>query len=648
MWQWLELEEQIGRYWHRLIGQPAQALPHYSAAAVTFQSLQSPLRTFFHGMGGNPSLPLTASLSQTTHHRRSLRQRLSEDRATLPLAVFSSERLLLPAEIAFFPESALNRQCYFWLTAFCAQNHTTETPLPTDPLQADLVYLHRVTRISQLVCQRFPGLKQTYQQLRAQLLQSRPQRTLPPQEQTVETIVRVLLGQSHAAIDATTTDLLARIQQTKPDFDDLQADKKYHSFLPVPLWPLFQLNPQLQHAERIDPEIEQTGNRSATSKDPHSKKAHRRKFEQSERDDPLLLNRFEKLLTWSDMVNVNRPVEDDEETAARDTADATEELAITAHQRKVATLLKFDLDLSPADVDPTRIFADLTYPEWDYRRQHYHPAHCRVICRTAQENGELWAPDDKAVRIFRRIRRQFEALRPEREKLSQQPEGSEFDLDALVRAQADLSASGQGSDRLYLTFRQQARNLAVMILMDVSLSTDSWMRNRRVLDIEKEALVALSTGMAACQDTFAIYTFTSRKRNFVQLTTIKDFATPFSHHTLRRIAALRPGYYTRIGAALRHTSQLLAQRPERHRLLLLLSDGKPNDLDHYEGHYGIEDTRQAVLEARRQGLNLFGITIDQEARDYFPYLFGRGHYAIINRPERLIEIVPALYRQLTG
>ncbi len=184
--------------------------------------------------------------------------------------------------------------------------------------------------------------------------------------------------------------------------------------------------------------------------------------------------------------------------------------------------------------------------------------------------------------------------------------------------------------------------------MDVSLSTDSWINERRVLEIEKEALIALAIGIAACRDRFSIHTFTSRKRQFVQITTIKDFDESFSSQTLRRITALRPGYYTRMGAALRHVSQLLAQQPERHRLIVLLTDGKPNDLDHYEGRYGVEDTRQAVMEARRQGLKLFGVTIDQHAQDYFPYLFGRGGYAIINRPERLIEVIPALYRQLTG
>ncbi|HQU62456.1 MAG TPA: VWA domain-containing protein, partial [Nitrosomonas sp.] len=169
---------------------------------------------------------------------------------------------------------------------------------------------------------------------------------------------------------------------------------------------------------------------------------------------------------------------------------------------------------------------------------------------------------------------------------------------------------------------------------------------RRILDIEKEALITLATGLATCRDTFAVYTFTSRKRDYVRVMRVKDFNESFNARILRRITALQPGYYTRMGAALRHTQHLLSQRSERHRLILLLTDGKPNDLDYYEGRYGVEDTRQAIIEARRSGLSVFGITIDHKARDYFPYLFGRSGYAIVARPDRLSHLLPVIYQQL--
>lgn len=644
MWQWLELEEQIGRLWHRLVGQSESSYPHYPSAAVSLESIHAALRTFFHGMGGDHGLLLSATMPQTARHRLSWKQRLGHHQEKLPLAVLRPERLHLPDKIGLFPEASLNRQLYFWLAAFFAVMDKSAMP-EDDPFQADLYFLQRAWLTSLAICQRYPGLKNTYQILCSHLLRTRPLRSLPAQEHVVESIVLALLGQP--CLDPAAINLLTRIQQPEPDFSDLRADKGYHSFLPVPLWGAIEAGSPSSTARTL-PADEDRADHAANQEDRRSRKAQRRKFDQSERDDPLLLNRFEKLITWSEMINVNRPVEDDDESTAREVADSMEELAITTHRRRASTVLKFDLDLAPEDTDPANLLAELTYPEWDYRRKQYHADHCRVLCQIASETGEQWEPGDGARRQFRRIRRQFEALRPRREILRGQPDGAELDLDALVRAQADQAAYGMGTDRLYLAAREQARDLAVAVLVDVSLSTDSWISGRRVLDIEKEALVALATGIAACQDHFSIHTFTSRQRHFVQITTVKDFNEPFSSRTLRCIAALRPGYYTRMGTALRHVSQLLAQRPERHRLILLLTDGKPNDLDHYEGRYGVEDTRQAVIEARRQGLQLFGITIDHEAQAYFPYLFGRGGYAIINRPERLIKIIPALYRQLTG
>lgn len=646
MWQWLELEEQIGHLWHRLVGQTEHSTPHYPSATVSLESIRAALHPFFHGMGGDHGLSLAAAMPQLARHRLSWKQRLGHHQEKFPSATLSSERVLLPATISIFSEPSLNRQLYFWLAAFFATMDKSAL-VESDPFRADLFFLHRAYHTSLAICQHYPGLKKSYQILCAHVLQSRIQRTLPPQEHHIELIILALLGKP--CTDTAATDLLTRIQQSEPDFNDLQAEKGYHSFLPVPLWGAVVADPKSGIARTASDDEDHTRHTS-NQEDQRSRTARRDKFGQSERDDPLILNRFEKLITWAEMIDINRPVEDDEEESAREAADSVEELVVSSHRKRAATVLKFDLDLAPEDVDPARLFAKLTYPEWDYRRKRYHAAHCQVLCQTAKETGEQWEPSAAARRQFRRIRRQFEALRFHKEIAYGQPDGVELDLDALVRARADQAAytmgMGMNTDRLYLAAREQTRDLSVSVLVDVSLSTDSWIDGKRTLDIEKEALIALATGISACQDNFSIHTFTSRKRQFVQLTTVKDFNEPFSSRTLRRITALRPGYYTRMGAALRHVSQLLAQRPERHRLILLLSDGKPNDLDHYEGRYGVEDTRQAIIEARRLGLQLFGITIDRKAQDYFPYLFGRGGYAIISRPEKLTEIIPVLYRQL--
>ena len=113
-----------------------------------------------------------------------------------------------------------------------------------------------------------------------------------------------------------------------------------------------------------------------------------------------------------------------------------------------------------------------------------------------------------------------------------------------------------------------------------------------------------------------------------------------------RIAALRPGFYTRMRAALRHSAKALSRRPKQKRLLLVLTDGKPNDLDHYEGRYGIKDTRRAVQEARRAGHVVFAVTVDAKARSDIRRIFGRAGFAIVSHPDRLTAALPAIYRQL--
>lgn len=327
-------------------------------------------------------------------------------------------------------------------------------------------------------------------------------------------------------------------------------------------------------------------------------------------------------------------------------ADEFDDLPLSNQKGKPASPLEFDLDLAPEAVDRTSLTAELTYPEWDYTRKSYLPAHCRVLARVAEETGGSWEADEEARRRIRRVRRQFEALRPRNEVLRAQPDGEELDIDALVRARSDLSAGGSPSERVHLASRKQARDLAVTTLVDVSLSTDSWMDDRRVLDIEKEALLVLAHGIAACGDDHAIMTFTSRRRDWVRLETVKGFEEPMSEKVIRRIGALKPGYYTRIGAAIRHAAAKLSERPNRQKLLLVLTDGKPNDVDHYEGRFGIEDTRKAVLEARRLGLAVFGVTVDREAQSYFPAIFGTGGYAIVSRIARLPAALPAIYRSL--
>jgi nitric oxide reductase NorD protein len=466
---------------------------------------------------------------------------------------------------------------------------------------------------------------------------ARPRRPLPRIEQEMEQIVLTLLG----ADVPPAGELWPAMMGTGPLPD--KAPPGYHAILPCPLWGDCWTR-EFAPAGMQDDEV--AGTNAATPPDERKRFAVRERDDGANRRDPFVLNRFEKILAMAEMVNVDRPADDNEDEDAQKAADDLEEITLGRRSGKPATRLKFDLDLPPEALDASRLNAELTYPEWDYRSRSYLQDHCRVFAGAASERGETWAPDESMRRHIRQVRRRFEVLRPRHELMRAQADGHDLDLDALVRARCDLRAGSGALDRVHVAMRPQGHDLAVTLLVDVSLSTDAWVDGHRVLDVEKEALLVLAHGLSACGDHHSILTFTSRRRAWVRLETVKAFGEPMSGAVERRIGALRPGYYTRIGAAVRHASAELARQPQRKKLLLVLTDGKPNDVDHYEGRFAVEDTRKSVQEARRLGIAVFGVTVDATAQSYFPTLFGRGGYAIVGNIRRLPAALPAIYRQV--
>ena len=633
----LELEEQVGRRWHRWITRGAASYPRHPAAAVALDDLRPALAVFFRALGGEAAVQIAATAARASGHRLDWRQKLGLDAERLARPAMDDATLFLPAVVDIFPTAELNRSLFFWLAAFFTAMH--------DPVEAegafprDLVFLRQAYLATGRVLEACPGLRAPYAQLCQAVLAVRPPRRLPAAEARVEAAVLGLLGRKADGE-------VWRFVEEGGDPARLAPVKGYRPFLPVPLWGEFTVTAPV--APELRDDSDDPAAATEVDADPARRKGRRQNQDQAERNDSLMLNRFEKILSLAEMINLNRNVEDDDEENARKAADDLDEIAVGKISRKPAVKLKFDLDLPPDFVTGGALSGTHLYPEWDYRRRAYLPAHCRVITAVAEDEGESWEPDDAARRRIRQVRRQFEALRPRRTLLRAQADGDDLDLEAVVRAHCDLAAGQSGSDRVFTQSRPTARDLSVALLMDVSLSTDAWVQNRRVLDVEKEALTTLCQGLAACGDEHGVFTFTSRRRDMVKMSVVKDFDEPFGVAVARRIAALKPGYYTRIGAAIRHTVKCLSQRPHRHRLLLVLTDGKPNDVDHYEGRYGIEDSRKAVQEARRAGLAVFGVTIDRKAQDYFPILFGRGGYAIVGDVTRLSSALPKIYRQLVS
>lgn len=282
--------------------------------------------------------------------------------------------------------------------------------------------------------------------------------------------------------------------------------------------------------------------------------------------------------------------------------------------------------------------ANLAYPEWDYSIAAYRERAAVVRTLEAGEGSAKWVASILGQRraMLAQVRRRFEAIRSRRSVQHGEPEGDDIDLEAYVGDYGDRRARRPRNDRVYVTHRPARRDFAIMFVIDVSGSTEAWIgQDKRIIDLEKEALLVVATALDALRVRFAVQAFSGYGASHVRLQHIKGFAERFDGPVACRVAGLAPDEFTRAGAALRHASATLLREPAHRRLLLMLSDGKPNDCDHYEGRYGYEDMRQALNEARLQGIAPFCVTVDRQAARHLAGLFGSGNYTIVCDPQRL-------------
>lgn len=631
MLDFLELEETVGKAWHRLVG-TTSSMQRHPQFGVSFDEVKPILGTCFRGFGGEGAVQLSPAHGRTSSHRLRLRQLVGLGEEKVAGAARDHGTVVMPPVIDLYPDRALNRDLYIWLSAFMAVMERKELAA-FDPLCRDLEAIERARQTVAMTLALFPGLRAPYRRLSEATLSARRRGTLPPVERLIEARIASLLKFGAGLRDDTPPAIFPRL-----------APPGYKPMMAVPLWPVFECRDEIA-AETRDDDITDQPARPADGAGYFRGERDRPSGKHGERS-PFILNRFEKILAMAEMVSVDRPTDDSDEPDAR-AAEDLEELRLGQNKRRPSSRFRFDLDLPPEAIDAAGPEAELSYPEWNYRTGAYLPGYCRVVTAKAAAAGDDTEQSADTRDLVRKVRRQFEILRPRRESLKAQLDGQDLDLDAVVRMRTDLAAGGSGNDRIHVLSRPQAHDLAVTILVDVSLSTDAWIDNRRVLDVEKEALLVLAHGLAACGTNHSIVTFTSRRHSWVRMESVKDFADPMSAEVERRIAGLKPGYYTRLGAAIRHAAAELGRQPNRTRLLLVLTDGKPNDIDHYEGRFALEDSRRAVTEARRAGLNVFAVTIDKDAGNYLPGMFGRNGFALVGDVGKLPTALPAIYRGLT-
>ncbi len=315
------------------------------------------------------------------------------------------------------------------------------------------------------------------------------------------------------------------------------------------------------------------------------------------------------------------------------------------------TIFRADLMLdtaAPEMADPEAAEAvGIPYDEWDARKRAYRSGWCTVYPRTAGTGAHGYAAEvlRRNGATLRTLQRRLAVLNAAPRMRPRQLDGSEIDVDAVVDAHATLSSGHSPDERLYIRSQRDEPEIALQLLVDLSLSTDGYVDGRRVLDVARESLVVLGEAWQAQSDWFGVAGFYSNTRHACHYVELKGMREPW-RRARDRFGSLEPQGYTRIGPAVRHAHAGLAKASARRRCLLLITDGKPNDYDRYEGRHGIADVRQAIREGNQRGILTYALAVERNGRDYLPAMLGHRNYRVLPHPGELVTALGDLFLRL--
>src|SRR5574340_336400 len=292
------------------------------------------------------------------------------------------------------------------------------------------------------------------------------------------------------------------------------------------------------------------------------------------------------------------------------------------------------------------------YPEWDCEARHYRPDWATVY-EALPAPAEATVIDrllEKNARLVKRIRRIVDLLKPQQHvRVRYQEDGEELDLDIALRAMVDLKAGATPDPRIHFSHSHTGRDISVLLLLDLSQSINENPPGleRIILELSREAVALLGWAVDAMGDPFAIAGFSSNTRHDVRYFHFKGFGEAWDPEVKARLAGMQGGLSTRMGAALRHAGYYLGKRGSARKLLLVLTDGEPSDIDVDNPEYLRADTRKAVEELAAKGIATFCVTLDPRADEYVADIFGKNGYTVIDHIEKLPEQLPRLFMALT-
>nr|WP_315167434.1 VWA domain-containing protein [uncultured Flavobacterium sp.] len=374
-------------------------------------------------------------------------------------------------------------------------------------------------------------------------------------------------------------------------------------------------------------------------------------LDKKQQEDYVLLHNFEKVETAEEFNGTWRDFDGSDELEEHQ--EALEELNMkftvrvddTAHSVYQADFIENTSISESAEVDAKGFH--LTYDEWDSSKRIYKQNFCKVYPKLQQKTDPNYYRNTitKNASTLLGLRKMLTNVNNKMQQQKRQTQGDEFDIDAITDLYVDVHSQRTPSEKIYISNRKKEKDLSILILLDISLSSDGYAAGNRVIDVEKEVSILFGEILNEFNIDFSIDSFYSKTRNFSTYLTVKDFDENWNI-AKHKIGAVEPNGYTRIGAALRHAGARLDKRNTKNKWVIVISDGKPNDYDKYEGKYGINDVKQALRELNARNINSYALAIEAEAKYYLPQMFGQNHYQILTTPVALLQSLVRLYEKI--
>ena len=593
---YLEFEESIGRVWDKYLNQKVHK--YHENKRVYFVNISKSLKIFHHLMGGEKGKNLQITDKRYINAKRTFVEKVGFLGKEFYLSWQDENSIYLPSSFAYFPTKELNEMLYYWLIAMASKVDISDEKV-----------LKQNIEVASFLTSKYSGF-QKFHDFSTKYLS--------------DTYGQLLFLKS-------------------------LKDKNIEDFIndyPNPMWiypsPFGISNIILNDEENEPPKREENKEKTDTLK--MKKKAS--KSENKHETDGFLAFLPESLMSIFEQVNVDRCEDDTFNEDALYHAQDLDEITIGQKQANLASRIKMDLELKHDMSIKYPLGKGHLRDEWDYQKNDYLKNYVRILPQISLNITPIELPQ-RLKKTVRKIQQLLDILALNRIKNDNLPYGDEINMDTWIEYSGHQNKSIH-HQKFFTTFERKTRDISTLILADISLSTEGGItQDLRIIDVIKDSLMVFSEALERLQDKFAIYAFSSLQNKKVYFSIIKNFADKYNELIRGRIDSIKPEYYTRMGAAIRESVKILDKQQSANKLLLIISDGKPNDEDRYDGRYGIEDTKKALEEAKKKGITPFCITIDLDAKEYLGYLFGRNGYAVVRDGQNLPKILTEVYINLT-